>query len=459
MMRALFSGVAGLKAHQTKMDVIGNNIANVNTVGYKAQSVMFSDVLYQTTQSATGPNAETGKGGTNAKQIGLGSTVASMSTSIAESGGAQSTNNPFDLMINGDAMFVVSDGVQNFFTRAGNFTTDAFGNLVTGAGYSVMGWLADDEGTIQRTSVKPLSIYSAEHMTAAPKQTEATIFSGNINKEDESLTQADGFLATNVSFFDNLGYEYIATLKITRVNDYEYDLAVSQVTCNGEKVKLEATQLQNMLANAKIHFDPATGAVYDPNAPETDDDADDADGEEGEEEKEKRRTYLTLNTQAMGLAAFDSNIQMDITNVTCFGKETTITCEKGDKDNLYAGREAGEMSGVSIGTDGKITASYDNGDKRVIGQIVVAQFANLAGLEKAGQNLYTATMNSGEFDGIGVDITADGGSFSSGYVEMSNVDLAGQFTDMITTQRGFQANSRIVTVSDTLLEELINLKR
>ena len=117
------------------------------------------------------------------------------------------------------------------------------------------------------------------------------------------------------------------------------------------------------------------------------------------------------------------------------------------------------MTSVSIQTDGKIIASYDNGASKTLGQIVVATFTNLAGLEKAGSNLYSATMNSGEFDGIGQDVTSDGGSFAPGYVEMSNVDLAGQFTDMITTQRGFQANSRIITVSDTMLEELINLKR
>ena len=230
MMRALFSGVAGLKTHQTKMDVIGNNIANVNTVGYKSMSVSFSDVLYQTTQSASGPNAATGKGGTNAMQIGLGSKVASMSTAVSDPGGSQATNYPFDLMINGDSMFVVSDGTQNFFTRAGNFTTDAYGNLVTSAGYSVMGWLADENGVIQKATVKPLSVYSSENMYATPEQTLNTVITGNINKNDESFSSAAKAITTNVSFYDNLGYEYRATLSITQdaANPYSYN-----ITCTG----------------------------------------------------------------------------------------------------------------------------------------------------------------------------------------------------------------------------------
>ena len=138
---------------------------------------------------------------------------------------------------------------------------------------------------------------------------------------------------------------------------------------------------------------------------------------------------------------------------------STIGLTKGDQDGLGTGRMKGTMEGISIQTDGKIYGTYTNGCTKLLGQIAVAQFANAAGLEKTGNNLYQATLNSGEFDGIGVDITADDGSMTSGTLEMSNVDLANEFTEMITTQRGYQANSRIITVSDTLLEELVNLKR
>ena len=136
MMRSLYSGVAGLKTHQTKMDVIGNNIANVNTVGFKSSNVLFKDVLYQTTQSATG--ASQNAGGTNARQIGLGTSVATVSLTQT-SGSAQSTNNPYDLMINGNSFFIVSRGETNYFTKVGAFNTDSAGNLVTGNGEFVMG--------------------------------------------------------------------------------------------------------------------------------------------------------------------------------------------------------------------------------------------------------------------------------------------------------------------------------
>ena len=443
MMRSLFSGVAGLKTHQTRMDVIGNNIANVNTVGYKSQTVQFSDVLYQTTQSSSGPNEDTGKGGTNANQIGLGSKVAAMSSNVAQAGGAQSTNNPFDLMINGDSMFVVSDGTTTFFTRAGNFTTDANGSLVTSSGNNVMGWLADDEGNIQVTNVKPLSVYGAAYKSASPKQTTGVTLSGNINKEDESFENG-GARYTNISFYDNLGYEYVATIRLTQTDatGFNYALTVSNISCDGNDITDNFTeaQLQAFLGNnATIGFNAADGSLTTPNNGE-----------------------LTFNTNALG-ANFAGNVIIDCNNLACYGSDTTIAAEKGiaDADGTVtgAGRYAGEMTSVSIQTDGKIVAAYSNGENRVIGQIVVANFTNLSGLEKAGENLYTATLNSGEFNGIGDDITANGGSFASGYVEMSNVDLAAEFTDMITTQRGFQANSRIITVSDTMLEELINLKR
>ena len=163
MMRALYSGVAGLKTHQTKMDVIGNNIANVNTVGFKSQSVTFSDVFYQTKQNASGANAETGMGGTNAKQIGLGSTVSSITTKVSEPGGSQSTSYPFDLMINGDSMFIVNNAGTNYFTKAGNFTVDSAGTLVTSQGYAVMGWLADKDGNIQVDNVSRINLYSPEN--------------------------------------------------------------------------------------------------------------------------------------------------------------------------------------------------------------------------------------------------------------------------------------------------------
>jgi len=450
MMRSLFSGVAGLKTHQTKMDVIGNNIANVNTVGYKSQTVVFSDVLYQTTQSASGSNKETGKGGTNAKQIGLGSSVSSISTKITETGGTQSTNNPFDLMINGDSFFIVNNAGTNYFTKAGNFTVDDAGNLCTSQGYIVQGWQADDEGNVLKTNVSGISIYDADTKYAPPEQTTAATVSGNINKEDESFEA--GSIAFNVNFYDNLGYKYQATITVSQTSDYEYEMAVTQLSCNGSIIgttDVATAYKEGLTTNPN---DTATSFGTLPGLGATTLTFSAATGE-------CTTANLNLLTSAMGIEAIPQDIELDFTKVTCLGTDTSIDTDYGDINGNNKGRAVGNLTGVSISTDGKIIGSYDNGQQRVISQIAVATFTNPSGLEKAGDNLFQQTMNSGEFDGIGVDITADGGYLSTGVLEMSNVDLAAEFTEMITTQRGFQANSRIITVSDTLLEELINLKR
>ncbi len=152
-------------------------------------------------------------------------------------------------------------------------------------------------------------------------------------------------------------------------------------------------------------------------------------------------------------------VYMDQTTNVNNEKKSTIGALSGDAEGFGTGWAVGTMTGVSIQGDGKIYGAYDNGQTKLLGQIAVAKFANATGLEKMGENLYAATLNSGQFDGVGVDVTADGGKVSTGILEMSNVDLSTEFTELITTQRGFQANSRIITVSDTLLEELVNLKR
>lgn len=437
MMRSLFSGVAGLRTHQTKMDVIGNNIANVNTVGYKSQQVTFSDVLYQTTQSASGSNEETGAGGTNAKQIGLGSTVSAISTKINETGGYQTTNKPFDLMINGDSFFIVNNAGTNFFTKAGNFALDDSGTLVSSQGYPVMGWGADQEGNVQIDNVQKICLYAPENNYAAPMATTDAVLSGNINKEDDSFSAAGGTRSVNVSFYDNLGYKYQLTLQLAQNSQYEYGITAGSLTCAGNTVALTDAQLKGLVdTNAKITFNEADGTVNEPTGGK-----------------------IVIKTSSIGIEALPGDINLDVSQLTCRGTETSLDSSRGDLKGQGAGRTVGTLSEVSIGKDGKIAAKYDNGEQRVIAQIAVASFVNPSGLEKVGDNLFQQTLNSGEFDGIGKDVTEDGGSFATGVLEMSNVDLAAEFTDMITTQRGYQANSRIITVSDTLLEELINLKR
>ena len=424
MMRALFSGVSGLKSHQTRMDVIGNNIANVNTVAYKSQSMTFSEVFYQTTQTATGPNADTGKGGTNAMQIGLGSSVGSISTAMTTEGATERTDNATDLAITGcNAFFIVSSGGNTYFTRAGNFTKDESGALVTQSGASVLGWQVDSEtGEILKDKVSPLYLESDAVKYTLPERTTGLTLAGNINS-----TESDD-VTTTLNFYDSLGSLYQATVVLHKEgqtgNDVTYSITASSITKDGEKTDLTLTTSNTLV------FNSVTGLSNEANV-----------GAEGTH-------ILTVDMSGIKMLADKSSIKQT------YGIKDATT-----GNYIGGGKAVGTMTSYGIDTMGRINASYSNGDVKTIGQIAVTEFTNPGGLEKVGENLYAATLNSGEFDGIGKDISATKGKIQSGVLEMSNVDLAQEFTTMITTQRGYQANSRIITVSDTLLEELINLKR
>lgn len=571
MMRSLYSGVAGLKTHQTRMDVIGNNIANVNTTAYKSSSMTFSELMSQTTQKASGANATTGVGGTNAKQIGLGVKAGAINTAITTQGSAQSTGNPFDIMITGDNFFVVSNGSENFFTRDGSFYVDGAGNLaMTSTGYNVMGWGVDETtGNIKQDTVTALRIMSAANMTYPPEATTQANISGILDENDKDVTSANG-KTVNLNFFDARGYSYTAKFTFkqssgTASNEYSMELTKlldstgaeidiskvkfgdnstqtlqTPVTFAGDTYEWDGKQLKTKadkkeVADLSVAFN-ADGRLIDTSndaaaakaQQETLDAIAAAYGYEGSTDeflklyqKDAKGTEVTVETMLGNMAKtttaqgdlvlttdkdkpmtmdgrffegvkviFDtdtgklkqvgsnvtdfktnvdftplggnfSNITIDLSECTNYDNKgtSTIGATSGDLDGLGTGRRLGDMIGVFIQKDGMIYASYDNGMTKLLGQIATAAFANASGLEKQGDNLYSATLNSGEFDGIGVDITAGGGYMSPGQLEMSNVDLSSEFTEMITTQRGFQANSRIITVSDTLLEELTNLKR
>lgn len=570
MMRSLYSGVAGLKTHQTRMDVIGNNIANVNTTAYKSSSMTFSELMSQTTQKASGANATTGVGGTNAKQIGLGVKAGAINTAITTQGSAQPTGNPFDIMITGDNFFVVSNGSENFFTRDGSFYVDGAGNLaMTSTGYNVMGWGVDETtGNIKQDTVTALRIMSAANMTYPPEATTQANISGILDENDKDVTSANG-KTVNLNFFDARGYSYTAkftfkqsgepntnvySMELTKLLDStgaEIDISAldfgnrtqqkmeTKVTLNTDAYKWDGKVLKTKdgtteVANLADIFNQDGSLItpQDDAAAQKQQKALDAIakayGYEGStdeflnlyitstENKDKQLTIQDLlgnmmagkttdvlpadgsaitmegryfegttvvfnkdtaklesvggSTTNLGInAAFSqlggnfSDITIDLSECTNYDNKgtSTIGATSGDLDGpgTGCGRRLGDMIGVSIQKDGMIYASYDNGMTKLLGQIATAAFANASGLEKEGDNLYSATLNSGEFDGIGVDITAGGGYMSTGQLEMSNVDLSSEFTEMITTQRGFQANSRIITVSDTLLEELTNLKR
>ena len=184
-------------------------------------------------------------------------------------------------------------------------------------------------------------------------------------------------------------------------------------------------------------------------------------GAEGSKSVQLNLSALNMSISGETDGPFE-NIDFDFSQTKNLdnNKTSTLASTRGAADGTTGlGKKLGTLTGVSVDHSGKVYGSYSNGNSTLLGQIAVAQFANASGLESNGDNTYSATLNSGEFDGIGVEVTSDGGSMTTGELEMSNVDLSKEFTNMITTQRGFQANSRIITVSDTMLEELVNLKR
>lgn len=455
MMRSLYSGVAGLKTHQTRMDVIGNNIANVNTTAYKSQSMTFSDLMYQTTQAASGANPTTGVGGTNARQIGLGAKTSAIKTAITTQGASQTTNDPFDIMITGDSFFIVNNGQNNYFTRDGSFYVDGAGNLaMTSTGYNVMGWQVDpnDASAIKQDTVSALRVMTTENMTYPPEATKSARISGIIDKNDTNVNATAGKIM-NLEFYDNQGYKYTAKLSVhSTTTDGTFTVQLDDILDSKGKSVIKTKDSDAYLSQGNTKYDGTTSAALEFN---TSNGSFKNVGKTGGKE-----STLTLH--------FDTGIFPSFTDITIdFSKcsnlnnngSSTVSPIRGDAKGNGAGRKVGEMSGIEIQKDGMIYANYDNGCSRLLGQIAVATFANASGLAKEGDNLYSATQNSGDFDGIGTDITTGGGYMNTGVLEMSNVDLSSEFTEMITTQRGFQANSRIITVSDTLLEELTNLKR
>ena len=464
MMRSLYAGVAGLKTHQTRMDVIGNNIANVNTTAYKSQSMTFSDLMYQTTQAASGANATTGVGGINARQIGLGSKTSAIKTAITQQGATQTTNDPFDIMITGESFFVVNNGSENFFTRDGSFYVDGAGNLaMTSTGYNVMGWLpdTDDPTTIKQDTVTALRVMTEANMTYPAEATSQATFAGIIDTNDTNVTSNEGRVV-NLEVYDNKGFKYTVRCSLhdadTSADDGVFFLQIDDILdTNGKSVVKTGTgnitDYVKFGANTKgptadttayLRYSTKDGSFLNVGA---------ADGT-------TQQNTIVFDFNQDNLPSFDDiTADFSATSNQNNNGSSTFVGSKGDTKGNGSGRKVGEMSGIAIQKDGKIYASYDNGQKRLLGQIAVANFANASGLSKEGDNLYSATQNSGDFNGVGEDITANGGYMNSGVLEMSNVDLSAEFTEMITTQRGFQANSRIITVSDTLLEELTNLKR
>lgn len=388
MLRSLYSGISGLRSHQTMLDVSGNNIANVNTAGFKGSATVFQDSLSQLVGSAGLPDDQVG--GRNPAQVGLGVQVSGIRTNFAQ-GSAQATGRSGDLMISGDGFFAVRAGDETLYTRAGGFSFDATGKMVTADGSVVQGWAAVDgvvpTGQLPRDVVLPLEVIAPARATSSAAVT------GNV----PSTAAVGDTLVRDLTVYDAQGATSTLSLTFTRT-DTGWDVS-----------------------------EPASGAGGS-------------------------LAFTDGRQNGAGLTFAAGGVDVDLTAVTGYADLTTVALTEQD------GAPAGSLTSYRITDDGSIVGTFGNGRSQVLARIAVATFANPEGLEKAGGTAYRTSVNSGAAQ-IGRPGDAGFGTLMSGALEMSNVDLSQEFTNLIVAQRGFQANARIITTSDEVLQELTQLKR
>ena len=409
MLRSLYSGISGLHAHQQMMDITGNNIANVNTVGYKASTTQFQDTLSQMLGSAGAP--QNGQGGTNPAQVGLGVRNAGILSNWAQ-GSQETTGRSGDMMITGDGFFITRSGQENLYTRAGSFSFDGNGLLVSATGEPVQGWTATD-GVVNANG-KPSDIKMPLGSTISPKATGTITLKGNLTSDVDPLDPTPDYTIP-IKVYDSLG--------------------------------TASTAVANFKKNGSGGFD-----VYFPwdaaNPPAS------------------PATTMTFGTSPTPAGKPDSNT-LSVTNPA---NGDVYSIDVSDMTNFSGlsdgrvfdvdGQTAGALTSLSytVNTTGQIIGVYSNGLKQVLGQVAMATFKNVNGLEKVGDSSYRSSVNSG-YAQVGQPGSAGMGGVVNGALEMSNVDLAQEFTNLVIAQRGFQANSRVITTSDELLQELVSMKR
>ncbi len=411
MLRSMFSAVSGLRNHQTYMDVIGNNISNVNTTAFKAGRITFQEMLSQLVRSGSAPEPQ-GRGGINPAQVGLGSMVGAIDT-LHTQGAFQTTGQPTDLAIQGDGFFIVTDGTRRFYTRDGAFNIGPDGSVVSSAtGLKVMGWVADQNGQVDPAG--PLGVLSlplGAGMVA--RATAEARIDGNLKA---GVTDP---VTLNLTVYDSLGHPHGLTVTFTRTGPDTWGWAVSTAEAG-----VAAT------GSGTLTFD-ADGRV--------------AAGGTG-------TIQVTYTPATLGYAPqTPQDIALDFTSLTQTAGNTNLTAETD-------GSSPGSFATFSITGNGEIYGIYSNGQRRLLGQVALARFVNPGGLMHAGSNLYDLSPNSGDPQ-VGAAGAGGRGEVISGVLEMSNVDLAREFTNLIMAERGFQANARVLTASDQLLQELANIKR
>lgn len=463
MMRSLYAGVSGLQNHQTRMDVIGNNIANVNTYGFKRGRVDFQDMISQQLSGAAKPTDE--KGGVNPKEVGLGMSVAAIDT-IFNQGNLQSTGVATDVAIQGNGFFVMQSGEKTYYTRAGNFGLDMNGTLVNPAnGMRVQGWMAQNVNgeQIVTTSATPTDLVIPVGSKDPAHATENVDFMCNLNKNTpeilEGASEADvikGTWNTEFKIYDSFGNDHNLNVSFRRVtgqpNQWEAMVNVDPENTDGTETRVGLGTTDGTANTFIITFDN-TGTLQS-----VTDSAGNVTNPEGQIVLQTSFNVVGANPDADGNPARQT---LNINLGTIGSQKNTITqsaASSSTKAFYQDGYTMGYLDSYKIDSSGTITGVYSNGTNRTIGQIALATFANQGGLEKAGDNTFVESNNSG-LANIGPSGIAGKGSLLAGALEMSNVDLSEQMTDMIVTQRGFQGNAKTIQTADTLLETVLGLKR
>ncbi|QXM06145.1 flagellar hook protein FlgE [Crassaminicella indica] len=504
MMRSMYSAVSALSAHQMKMDVIGNNIANVNTVAFKGSRVTFKETFNQTLKGAGASTG--GRGGTNPMQVGLGVDIGAIDV-LHKRGTPERTENPTDLMINGEGFFMVSDDVNyinKYYTRAGNFVLDDYGNLVTQDGYKVLGYMADESGNL-KSSIEGLRIdrsvvYPPQATEPSPTNPDedVVIFEGNLDSRakasdtydpkpdptvnadpekngiyelDTTITKGKAIYVANddykesiggettIEVYDKLGNVHKIKLVFTK-KEVDIDSGIATWNVDAFYLHPDGNMYKNGDSNIKVEGD----AIKD-----------DGQSEDGFQYGSKdtagsfQQESFTLKFDNKGnvLGDFKMTFKLgkNITNGAAplqfdinLKKLTQFANESNAGATYIKGYKQGSLEEFAIAPNGEITGVFSNNMRRVLGRVAIANFKNPAGLQKSESNMYIETRNSG-IASIGLPGSNGFAQLSPGSLEMANVDLGREFTNMITTQRGFQANSKVITTTDEMLQELVNLKR
>lgn len=457
MMRSLFSGVSGLKNHQTRMDVIGNNISNVNTYGFKSSRVTFQDMLSQTIAGAAKP--EENKGGVNPKQVGLGMTIASIDK-IFTQGSLQTTGKQTDLAITGDGFFLTAQGDKEYYTRAGTFSLDRDGRLVNPSnGLKVQGWMATTNEIgekIVNSSADVEDIIIPIYDKIEARETSYVKYKCNLDSKmpilppnATSKMRSSAGITTNIDIYDNLGDTHRLTLNFWKTSTNQWTASAAITDIRGLltlDIPAGANQPNQANPTSKINLrfspDGRLISVFDDSSPD---------------ELNQGSLLVNLNYRIAGDPTV-RNINLDFGKAGLLEGITQFSSPSTTKAIEQDGFPMGYMEDFNIDNSGIISGVYSNGVKQAVGQVAMTVFSNPQGLIVSGENLFEVSNNSG-LPNTGTADEGGRGKIVAGTLEMSNVDLSDQFTDMIVTQRGFQANSRTITTSDQMLQELINLKR